>query len=319
MDLILHMGAHRTASSTVQALLERQRDALAAEGVAAWTPRRTRSGLLTGVMGDPNRLSAARDRLVHRAAGRVALRRAGLTADGAERLVVSDENMLGGLRENLLLGRLYPTARQRLTRMAQAFPGAAAAVLTIRSPDAWWTSVFAFLATRGYPPPDRMRLADIAGGRRSWRAVVEDVAAALPDVRLRVLVYEAGGPRLLWSELTGRPADALAIPQRHAAPRVDVLERRLRAEGWTGTLDHAAGRFAPFDPDMRAEMRQAYEADLAWLRGGADGVAELAAPVPAAGARTDRPGTSRPGRERKGWIHARRSEERSALGLEGPR
>lgn len=270
----LHLGAHRTATTGVQRLLEHNADHLRAHGIAVWGPKRTRGGLLAGVLGDPGRACARRDVNAHRAAGRVAMLRGELAQTGTRRLIVSDENILGGLRENLLLGRLYPTVRARLDRLEAVFPGIDHVVLSIRSPDAWWTSVFAFLMTRGFAPPDRATLDAVLASRRGWRHVIADVAKAVPDARLSVWTHEdmAAQSAQAVDHLTGVQARERHVPRLNASPGAAVLQARLHDEGCMTVLPHVAGHYAPFTPDERAQLRDRYDEDLAWLRDGADGL-----------------------------------------------
>ncbi|KIT16088.1 hypothetical protein [Jannaschia aquimarina] len=299
METILHIGAHRTATSTLQRLISRNAGALASSGVAVWTPDRTRGGLLAGVMGDPGRRDPRRDLLAHRSAGRVAMHRSRLAGQGIHRLIVSDENMLGGLRENLALARLYPSAGARMARVAQAIPEVTQVHMSIRSPDTWWTSVFAFLMTRGFGPPDRATLDAILRGRRSWRHVIEDAAAALPRARISVASYEEWGhrPAEIFDAMTGLPPEHGGAAIVNATPPVALLQQRLHDEGSDDVLPVLGASYAPFGPDDRAALRAAYADDLAWLRDGADGLAEF---------RT-RAARTAPPSDRKGRHHGRRS------------
>lgn len=291
--ITLHLGAHRTGTTALQHLLARNATFLTARGVTVWGPARTRDGLLSGVVGDPGRANSNRNVMAHRAAGRVAMLRNELAAAGMRRLVVSDENLLGGLRENLLLGRLYPSAGARVARVAMALPGVDHVALSIRSPDAWWTSVFAHLMTRGFAPPDRATLDAILRARRGWRDVIADVAAALPGARLTVWTHEhmAARPEVAAADLTGERPQMRAGLRRNASPVCGDLQARLMDEGVMTMLPQVGGHYAPFTPDERAVLRGHYDADLAWLRAGADGLIDLNqydTPTPAEGPFRDR-------------------------------
>ncbi|MGB3407843.1 MAG: hypothetical protein WBA67_10145 [Jannaschia sp.] len=305
----LHLGAHRSASSSLQRLLVHNRPMLAAERIALWTPAETRAGLMTGVLGDPGRIDPRRDVMAHRAAGRVSMLRDAMRQDGVSRLVVSDENMLGGLRENLLLGRLYPTAAARLARIRLAVPGVDRVFLAIRSPDAWWTSAFAFLMTRGFAPPDRITLDAVLRAGRGWRKVIEDVARTFPDAEITVWTYEETGasPDRAFEVLTGVPADAGQAPRLNTSPGLVALQARLRDEGCVTILPGTGDAYAPFSPDERAHLRDAFAADLAWLRNGADGLVKYRT----RGARTP------PARQRKGTVHVRIRGSQNAMGASG--
>jgi hypothetical protein len=295
--ITLHLGAHRTATTSLQRLLDRNVAQLRGEGVALWTPQVTRGGLLRGVAGDPGRTEGGRDVQADRAAGRVAMHRAGLLADGARRLLVSDENLLGGLRENVMLGRLYPSVSARLHRLRAALPGVDRVCLAIRSPDAWWTSVFAFLIARGFSPPPDETLEAVQQASRGWRQVIEDVAAAFPAATVEVWSHEerSADQSGLFAFLTGVAPAHAGVPVLNPSLPASTLAARLREEGWTGQLPRLGEIYAPFDPDARAGLRAGHEEDLAWLIAGADGIARYH------GARA---AGSPPGR--RGRYHARR-------------
>jgi hypothetical protein len=59
MDVVLHVGAHRTASTTFQKTLGANGAALAEAGVVYWGPKCTRAGLFDGLIGAARRLDAA--------------------------------------------------------------------------------------------------------------------------------------------------------------------------------------------------------------------------------------------------------------------
>ncbi|PWJ16926.1 hypothetical protein [Jannaschia seohaensis] len=298
--ITLHLGAHRTGTSSLQRLLNRERAGLEARGIALWSPKQTRAGLFTGLLGDPGRRTPKREIHAHRAAGRIAMRRRALAADGITRLIVSDENMLGGLRENLLMARIYPTVTARMARIGPALPGTDRVCLSIRSPDAWWTSTFAFLMSRGFAPPDRATLDAILRSRRGWRGVVEDLARAFPAARLTVWTHEemAARPAAGFALLTGAPPPDGPVPHLQASLTAEDLRARLRDEGCMADLPELAGAYSPFTPDERAALRDAHAEDLAWLRGGADGLADFVTRRPEEAPPRDRKGLRDEGRNR---------------------
>ncbi|UWQ16122.1 hypothetical protein [Jannaschia sp. M317] len=294
----LHVGAHRTANGSLHRLLDRDAALLEAAHLGVWTPRQTRTGLMSGLLGDPGMVDARRDQRVHRAAGRVAMRRGALTGDGVQRLVISDEALLGSLRENVLLGRLYPTISARMARLSRAVPGVDRVCLAIRSPDAWWGSVFAASMATGFAPPDQATLEAVLRARRGWRQVIEDLALALPKVRLTVWTHEEFGsrPDTIFQALTGRAPSRPGRPALNASPGLGALRDRLRDEGCTTRLTGVGDRYAPFTPDETAALQGAYADDLAWLRAGADGRATYLTQGSDDG----------PAHDRKGRIHGAR-------------
>ena len=281
MDIILHLGAHRTATTSLQHHATARAPALADRGVAFWGPPVTRGGLMAGVIpvpgGHPDAAHAERAR------GRIALRVAQAREAGMTRLVVSDENMIGAPRTCLRRHRLYPGAGERVARIGHAFGShITRAVLSIRAQDAWWESVLAFAVARGHRLPSRGDLDRLVTGARQWRDVVAELACALPGVEIVILPHEqfATYPDARLAQMIGH-ADATAgqdaAQWRGRAPDLDALRHAVAARGGdTARLPDGTGRWQPFDAAQAAALKEAYEDDLFWLRAGADGLARLA-------------------------------------------
>ena len=275
MDVILHIGAHRTGTTSFQDYLRVNRAVLTTQGIGFWAPWRTRGGLLNGVADRP--LSSAG---VRRGAGRVALNLDGSRRLGIASLVVTDENMIGGLRLSLRRRTLYPSAGERLARLSAAFGGPARVTLQLRSLDAWWASAIAYLVPRGEDVPPPQVIETLSAAPRSWRDVITDIACACPGTDIQVTTYEAFGdrPDLLLGALTRRRSVPHATPGRHlrnCRPDADTLRRILaeRGDALPATSPHP--RWSPFSDTQAARLRETYADDLHWLRAGADGLARL--------------------------------------------
>lgn len=273
MDVILHVGAHRCATTTFQSYMRRNAGLLAEGGIAFWGPIRTRSGLFRGLLPGPGRAFGRDPR--RRALGRVKLALLRAEAQGARRLVVSDENMLGSIRANLAGATLYADAGERMARHAEAFDGRIREViLNIRSPEFYWASAMGFALARGLPLPGGANADRIAGQARGWRAVIADLACAVPGACIRVLPFEifAGHPDAQLAAVVGGPAPTHAGRDRlNATPRLAELRRLCPLAG----LPPEDGRWMPFSARQAQALRDSYAADLAWLAAGADGLAQL--------------------------------------------
>ncbi|MGX0975180.1 hypothetical protein ACSSVY_000878 [Roseovarius sp. MBR-51] len=279
MEIILHLGAHRTASTSFQHYMRANTAALAARGLGYWGPEVTRDGVLSGVIPIAGAMSATVQ--LDRARGRIALRLAEARAQGLNRVLVSDENMIGAARRNLRRGRLYPGIGDRMARFAHAFDGRITRVaLSVRGQDSWWASALAYGVGRGHGVPEVDDLDRLVTVNRHWREVIGDLACALPGVDLVVLPHEAHA---------GRPEDRLramtgieALPRKasrlwlNRAPHLAALRRAVAARGGDVTqLPEGEGRWQPFDRDQRLALQEAYADDLFWLGAGAEGLARL--------------------------------------------
>lgn len=276
MKVILHTGAHRCATSSFQEYLRQNAEVLTPQGIDVWGPQRTRGGLFHGIQPGPAPVTG-RD-LVQRAHGRVQLHLEQSRDLGVQQLIVSDEDMLGNLRENLRLGTLYSGVGERMARFAQAFGSPLSdVVLSIRSLDGYWTSALTHMVIRGNRLPVAAQLQRLAQARRSWRDVITDIAAAMPGVRLHVLPFETFGarPEAALTALTGMPAPRTHARVRlNASPCLPDLRATLTPQD-ADQLPEGSTRWRPFDEAQTAALRELYADDMMWLAGGADGLATL--------------------------------------------
>lgn len=273
MDITLHIGAHRTATTTFQHYMRQNGDTLRRQGIGFWGPLRTRSGLFSGALpGDP--------RVDDRAAFDRARRRIGRELDRAEaagirHLIVSEENVAGLPARNIREARLYPQIGDRLARISRAFDYRISTMaMTLRPQPDYWPSIMAFAAERGHPLPDAARIDQIARSPRLWQNVVSDMASAQGSAIL--LARHGLSPVVMLQALSG----AIDVPEAPAELHLNEAPDRpnLRAALETRGQDAAAipageGRWQPFDDDQRAMLAEAWLDDEFWLAAGAGGLA----------------------------------------------
>ncbi|MEM5519752.1 hypothetical protein [Sulfitobacter sp. AS59] len=300
MDIILHVGAHRTATTSFQRYLRDNSDAIAASKTGIWGPLRTRKGLFSGIFPGPK----MQGRSPERVKGRVALQLARARENGVARLLVSEENMIGSSRHCVRTGVLFPAAGDRMARYCAAFDGnITRIILNIRSPETWWSSAAAYAISRGHGVPSPSKLDKIAASQRSWRDVITDLACAVPNAEIKVATFEeyAGRPDALLAEATGVAAP---VDRDHhwlnRAPDLPALRAMLAERGQDpDLLPDETGRWNPFNDAQAAALRETYSDDLFWLTAGADGLAQLTE-----NSVRERAGTSQPsGNPKKGHPH----------------
>ncbi len=279
MEITLHLGAHRCATTSFQCYMSKNGARLAAAGIGFWGPRQMRMGLLAGVFPSPGPVPALQQ--AARARGRIALAIAKAEEAGIQQLIISDENMIGAPRRNLQDMRLYPGIGERMARYCDALGGRAMrAVISVRAQDAWWASNIAFSVARGAQLPSRAQLAHIAASPRSWRDAIIDLSCAMPNAQLMVMPHEA------FASVPERRLAAMlnsaAMPRAHArewlnrAPDLPALRAALADRGSDpALLPQGSGPWQPFGREECAALREAYADDLYWLRAGADGLATL--------------------------------------------
>lgn len=275
MEITLHCGAHRTATTSFQTYLRAGRDMLEADGTVLWDPRCLRGGIFSGLFPSTRPVG----RKTRPIAGRVGMHIELAERAGAKRLLISEENILGSPRACLRAGALYPGAGERMAQVVQAFGGHIDRILlTIRAQDLWWSSIAAFAVARGHPIPDQDKLQQIASSGRNWRDVITDIACAAPDAELLVLPFEqsAGRPDWQLAVATDRPVPfSQSAPWVNRSPDAADLRNLLADRGVWGDGPDGEGRWHLFNDAQAAALREAYADDLMWLSAGADGLATL--------------------------------------------
>jgi len=280
MEVILHIGAHRTASTSFQAYMRANALALSAQGIGFWGPRRTRNGLFAGII--PTNGSPRLERQARLAKGRIVLHLDRAAAQGTRLLVVSDENIIGAPRRNMRDSGLYRGAGVRMARHAAAFGGRITrVVLSIRAFDSYWSSTLAYSIARGSSLPDAAQLEAICTQRRSWRDMITELASAVPGVEFLVLPHEtfAGLPdrrlQIMTADMITAPVDTNQT-WLNRAPDMDMLRQCLALRGEDpAQLGQGTGRYDPFTPEQQMRLHELYHDDLFWLAAGADGLATL--------------------------------------------
>lgn len=186
MTFHLHVGAHKTASTHLQATLQKNRAVLAEAGIAWHRPDDVRALVKTD-QGASARMGALPSLRRFRAMQRLAQ----LDAN-ADRIVASDENSFGRCAEIFRSRALYPTAydRMRLWRKLSSHRSATV-YLAIRDYSRFFSGAYiqAIRNAAFFEPSkaDRTALVDAA---RGWLDVVADVRRALPNARIIVWRYE---------------------------------------------------------------------------------------------------------------------------------
>lgn len=291
IDIVLHLGAHRCATTTVQHLLARNTDALRRLDVVAWTPDRMRGGVFGGLLCGSDKPAAQREWRQNRALGLIGIECDRLVAQGIGTLLVSEQELLGSLDAALGAAQLYPGLAERLARSAPALaPRCVRIGLAIRSYEGFWSSALASSVAQGRPLPDARALDALCAQPRRWRHVIGDVARAFPQAEIVVWPYERFGaqPDVVLAHLLGRPDVAVSFSgarERMApGPTLPKLRRLLALRGEAeaaAALGDDCGRWAPLGPVREGALRRDYAHDIAWLRGGAEGLARLVETAPA--------------------------------------
>lgn len=289
-SLLLHLGAHRTGSTSLQAVLDANAAPLSARGAAVLTPprpgerdpdmqvRRALSGYLRHDGGGLARWRARR---------RAVRILAEATRDAAGPIILSDENLPGTA---FAVGRpaLYPDVARHMARLARLLPAPPARVLLcVRDYADLIPSYYAMMTlyANRRSPFDAVRPAFFPLAR-GWAQIAADIRTAFPETTITVAPLEQTDDATRLSALLG--ADLAATCDAPPRPRVNQRPTReavaaalagpklSKAEADVLITRHAGG--LPFDPlslQEKADLTGRYGDDLDRLRG-MDGVRLLA-------------------------------------------
>lgn len=272
MTLHLHIGAHKTATTHLQATFIRHRALLAEAGVQFERPDELRA-----LIGSGRRAAAKMGALPSLRRAR-AMRRLARLDSGAGRLLISDENSLGRCAEIFETKRLYPTAGRQL-KIWRRLAGARGAhiYLCVRDYGPFFSGAYVqSIRAAAIHNPDEGDLAALAGLARRWTDVVKDLREALPGARIIAWAFEDYDrlrPRLL-EMMTGQVLDPvrrrpMETPS-HAAVDAYREERPATAKRLERlALDYPISadnpKFTLWSPTQQAALSDAYQDDLAAL------------------------------------------------------
>lgn len=183
MSLTVHLGSHKTATTHLQASWRAAMPFLQAKGIYYAGPADLRQQRcpLTLALSEP---------MTSRRVGR-ARAHFDLVREFWPKILISDENILGGTRRDYLFGpkgQLYPDATERLGKLFDILGGqGATAVLALRDPAQFQLSAFSLQLLRGA----ELDFDAYLDGRPPWAVGWADLARrilALPQV-LRLIVW----------------------------------------------------------------------------------------------------------------------------------
>jgi len=271
----LHIGAHKTATTHLQRTLQRNSEVLSQAGVTFLGPKYLR---------DPEH------RLVDMFGldGRGALIDGGeqvrMLADGAPRLILSEENLLGLSMSDQRPGVLYPRAAVRIGRLLEHMsPKSATLFLSVREPAAWLTSLYSQKIKggkiqsfeefcKGFPPSDiawshLLRRFTALNNHQCitvWRyedyqTLFPQAVHALTGADLSAALKPIG--RRVNTSLSGAAINQML--EWHQTKRSGHPERWSKEAASLFPLSDRYPAFDPWDAITKDESRRAYDAD--WL------------------------------------------------------
>lgn len=270
--VVLHLGAHKTASTHLQQALKRARARLAAR---IFVPDDLRKDGLK--MQDW--LHAGVEDAAHEGALRAAFA-------GPGRLVISEENILGQTpgATSRAEPALYPRAAERLAKLARVLPAPPAVLaFAVREGAGFLAACYSQALMAGRVAPFAQACGHLDPAALDWDAVLAGLMAAAPGARAVVwdhadwpavapqvavaLLGEGAGPLPLPAGLSHPGLSSPAVAALLAEAPADPEAARARARELRARFPKEGGHpaYDPFAPQDRARAAAAHAATLARL------------------------------------------------------
>jgi hypothetical protein len=189
MKILVHLGAHKTATTFIQSQLANNRAELATKGYGVagiWVVRRKFTNLFDRLSYfDPVWRFLTR-RLLRRRLDRMIAQ-----AGKVETFLLSDENLLGLISANYWRGYLYPWAGRRVA-ILKSLLGAREThfFLCIRRYPDYLTSSWLQMASKGKAPAFEKYLEKFPPEGRGWAEIVADICGAVGAKNVTVWTYD---------------------------------------------------------------------------------------------------------------------------------
>ena len=276
--VFIHLGAHRTGTSSFQLCLHENRDRLVRAGIDPAYPGR--DGIASGNLA--LRLPSLRHGMRRQDdfAERVREMVAAHSPDPCRSLLLSEENILGPMI-HFFSGQFYPAADARLAALRQGLGAAEiAAVLVVRPYDELFRSAYRKRAEDKPCPPFAQIAPALVEMDRGWPDSVAAIQTHLAPARLTIVDYPARGASV--DVLERLVPEARARAGKDPATRVNLSATdaalaalqeqyhrgvRLARREWKAVIksfrNHNEDQgFARFTSCQTTRLRQRYDADL---------------------------------------------------------
>lgn len=277
--LALHLGAHKTATTTIQREFDQRRRELIAHGVAFFGPSLMR-GIDDVVYPSPNDVRDGLETEIQQKTSEKLLEVIHLQAERRSRILVSEENVLGSPRLNVSRRILYMNLQDRLRALPQEWNKPDTQIfLAIRDYASFFASCQSTVALLGgwieLGPHQQEKLAALP---RRWPDVIRDIQAVFPASQIVVWRFEdiarvgqdainrmVGAPfelnfrrkssmESLTAEGMGQLRELFANSENGQVPKEQI--RAIRA-----ATEELSGKYDPWRPDLKEQMQQAYRDD----------------------------------------------------------
>ena len=283
-NFILHLGAHRTGTTSIQYALDQNSHSLLQEGIVCLTPPRMGKRNETTIRRIAGALPKLGRRFSYVLPWVLAIRQKSVLEElmieqsqgkPFSSVIVSEENFMGDAFA--MVGKsdlLYPDLANRLRGLKRVFGSSISRLhICIRSYETFLPSYYAKVAMYGKGrdfESIKARWMRFEGG---WPSVIQRIAEHLPDARLRVTTFESATPEETFWEIIGsqrlRERLSWSAEALNQAPTCEAIQAALRLKGTTNFdpdeiihLSRDGKRFDPLSREEKLLLSDRYASDL---------------------------------------------------------
>ncbi len=169
MNIKLYIGAHKTATTHIQSMLENSKNILIENGIKLLTPKNLRPNFLDSLIKVVN----------------------SSVLEDIKTLIIAEENIIGVPYDFKIYHGIYPKIQNRLNNIKNIFPNADIEIFfSIRAYDSFYRSIYLeVVRNRGYMPFNKFynkkKFKD-----NSWVFVLESISAIVPKENITLWCYE---------------------------------------------------------------------------------------------------------------------------------
>ncbi len=270
-EILIHLGAHRTGTTLFQNYLLQNRENARDKGYDLFGIDRTRDGMLDGLFRRVDDHSMETRRRAEVSAKNLHACFTDARLQG-RKVLLSEENILGTMEENLRECAAYPNISVRLARFEEPFSLVSRFYLSIRDTCTWWTSCISFLTMYGLPYPSQATVDRIASSERGWQHVIRDIRRTYPEtpITIREFGFKPDNPKQQLIRVSGwkyfketqRYSEKSNLRSSLSEIRHELLARGERDAA--KRIDSGGASF-PFSDRQRSQLTERYFNDLEWI------------------------------------------------------
>lgn len=228
-NVILHIGAHKTATTYIQNTLHNNQETLANKGIAYIPLSEMRTGLTANLMNLDQKASETLSSILN-----------ATSFQDFERLIISDENIIGGFNDIVKYNEVAPYGAKRLARLKQVFKGYNLEVcFSIRKQDEYISSMYCeYLRSAGKYISFKEFIKGFDFLAFRWTDLITKFNNAVGNNALTVFSYDnfCENEKDIFEKLIGENADFLE----------EVTDKKMRSSFSNKTIeiiDHLAIKF----------------------------------------------------------------------------